>query len=183
MSGRAADAPPSREGRLGNVSAALLLDGGAPTDAARATAEATRLAGLFLDVMLVGGRPPAGAPGRPVPEVDGPAGPLRALVSALEAARAERVLVLSAAHGAVPSDLLLALTVFPDAPAVVPRTAAGPQPLCAIYGRAEALPAARRALDRGAPSLPEWIGTLEPRFFEGEALAQLLPEDVFGEGD
>ena len=74
---------------------------------------ATRIAGLlarlFEDVMLVGGDPPPDAPGRRVPDTEGPTGALRGLVTALEAARAPQVLVVATDLPLLTPDLVLAL--------------------------------------------------------------------------
>lgn len=161
------------EGRLGNVSAALLL-GGEPPAAERVIAQAAQLARLCHDVVLSGPEPPGAAPGRRVAPAAGAGGPLPALVAALEACRAERVLVTVASEAGVPSDLLLALTAFPDEPAVVPRDDAGPCPGCAIYHRGAALDAARERLAAGDAGWRAWLEALGPRWLEGDALAQLL---------
>ena len=76
------------EGRFANVAAAVLL-GGASRRMGRdkaqlahdgvplATRTARLLAAHFEEVLLVGGAPPDGAPGRRVPDPDGPPCALR----------------------------------------------------------------------------------------------------------
>lgn len=183
--GRLAD---PREGRLGNVSAALLLGGasermgrdksrlelgGAPA----AVRLAERLDALCEDVVLVGGDPPERAPGRRVPDPAGPRSALRGLVGALEAATCERVLVLATdLLGAAP-ELLLALVAAKDADVVAPRTARGPEPLCALYRREPALRAARARLAAGQLALHELLAELEVEWLEGADLAALGPPE------
>jgi molybdopterin-guanine dinucleotide biosynthesis protein A len=149
------------EGRLANVAAALLLGGASQrmgrdkahvelAGEAAATRSARRLAAVFDDVLLVGGDPPPGAPGRRVADVDGPRCALRGLVSALAAARAERVLVLATDLPFASEALWLALVAWPEADVVAPRDAHGPQPLCAVYRREPVLARARARLAAGS---------------------------------
>ncbi len=175
------------ESRIANVSAALLL-GGASTRMGRDKAHlpvagepaSSRLAklleSLFEDVMLVGGEPPASAPGRRVADDAGPRCGLLGVATALGAAREERVLVLATDLMAITPELLLGLTAFPEADAVVPRAAGHAQPLCALYRRAPALAAARQCLARGKLALNAMLDGLEVRWLEGADLAALDPE-------
>jgi molybdopterin-guanine dinucleotide biosynthesis protein A len=173
--------------RIANVSAALLLGGASSrmgadkallsvAGVAAATHLARLLAQLFAEVLLVGGTPPAEAPGRRVPDVPGPPCALRGLVSALAAAREPRVLVLATDLMAVTPDLLLGLVAFPEADAVVPRAGGFAQPLCALYRREPALSAARACLAEGRLALAALFDRFEPRWLEGEDLAALDPE-------
>jgi molybdopterin-guanine dinucleotide biosynthesis protein A len=170
------------EGRLANVAAALLLGGASTrmgTDKAQlalggeplATRLARLLATLCDEVLLVGGAAPEGAPGRRVADPDGPRSALRGLVGALEAASAERVLVLATDLAGVGPDLLLALVAAPDADAVVPRTPAGAEPLCALYRRDPVLREARRRLADGRLALHELLAALDVHWLDGEDLA------------
>ena len=173
--------------RIANISAALLL-GGASTrmgrDKARlelrgepAAAQLARLlAGLFEEVLLVGGDPPAEAPGRRVPDRAFSACALRGVASALAAAREERVLVLATDPMAMTPDLLLALAAYPAADAVVPRAAGFAQPLCALYRRAPALAAAERCLASESLALTSLLAQLDVRWLEGGDLAAIDPE-------
>ena len=173
--------------RFANISAALLL-GGASTRMGRdkawlelrgepaATRLATLLASLFEDVLLVGGDPPAQAPGRRVPDLAGPACALRGVASALAAAREERVLVLATDLMAMTPDLLLALAAYPEADAVVPRTAGFAHPLCALYRRAPTLAAAQHCLASESLALKSLLARLDVRWFEGDDLAAIDPE-------
>jgi len=116
------------EGRIATIAAALLV-GGASSRMGRdksrleigGVANATRLArllgGLFEELLLVGGDPPDDAPGRCVPDPEGPVCALRGLVAALEAARAPRVLVVATDLPLLTADLVLALVAWPESPA------------------------------------------------------------------
>ena len=172
------------EGRLGNVSAALLVGGisermgsdkarvelaGAPA----AVRLAERLALVCEEVLLVGGDPPEAARGRRVLDPDGPRCALRGLLGALEAAREERVLVLATDLLGVTPELLLALIAAPEADVVAPRTSRGPEPLCALYRREPALREARVRLAAGQLALHELLGALSVHWLEGDDLAAL----------
>jgi molybdopterin-guanine dinucleotide biosynthesis protein A len=172
--------------RIANVSAALLLGGASTrmgTDKAllrvggvpAATQLARLLADRFADVLLVGGAPPAEAPGRRVSDAPGPRCALRGLASALAAAREPRVLVLATDLMAMTPDVLLGLVAFPEAEAVVPRAAGFAQPLCALYRREPALAAARECLASGTLALAALLARLEVHWLEGDDLAALDP--------
>ena len=174
------------EGRLANVSGAILL-GGASSRMGRdkaqleldgvpfATALSIRLARIVADVMLIGGTPPAGAIGRPVADCAGPRSALRGLVSALEAARCERVIVLSTDVPLVAPALLLALTAWPEVDAVVPRAGGFTHPLCAIYRRDRVLEVAREVLASGDLRFSGVLASVDTRFLEGDALRVVDP--------
>ncbi len=173
--------------RIANISAALLLGGASRRmgrDKARldlrgepaATRLARLLASLFEDVMLVGGDAPPEAPGRRIPDAVGPACALRGVASALAAAREERVLVLATDLMAMTADLLLALVAYPEADAVVPRSAGFAQPLCALYRRAPALAAAQRCLASESLALQSVLAQLDVRWLAGVDLAAIDPE-------
>jgi len=193
------------EGRFAEVGAALLL-GGASRRMGRDKAAlavgglplATRLArlldGLFEELLLVGGEPPPGTPGRPVPDVEGPRCALRGLVGALEAARTPRVLVVATDLVGLTPDLLLALLALPEADAVVPdetrsvghaetrsvvnETGGGLEPLCALYRRETVLPVARANLAAGRLAVRELFPALELRRLAGADLAAVDPAGV-----
>ena len=177
----------SGESRIANVSAALLLGGASArmgSDKAQlpiagepaAARLANLLASLFEDVLLVGGEPPANAPGRRVADAPGPRCALRGVASALAAAREERVLVLATDLMAMTPDLLLGLTAFPEADVVAPRSAGFAQPLCALYRRAPALAAARHCLAHETLALRAMLERLSVRWLEGDDLAALDPD-------
>ena len=177
------------EGRFAEIAGALLLGGAsermgsdkaalelAGEPAARRTARL--LATLFEEVLLVGGKPPDGTPGRRVADPAGPRCALRGLVGALEAARAERVLVVATDLPGLTADLLLALVALPEADVVVPRTPGdGLEPLCALYRRESVLPLARARLDAGELALHGLIGALAATTtLGGRTLAAIDPD-------
>jgi molybdopterin-guanine dinucleotide biosynthesis protein A len=181
------DASPLRaEGRLANVSAALLLGGSSQrmgTDKAHlewnGEALATRAARLldqhFDDVLLVGGMPPATAPGRRGPDGAGPRCALRGVVSALDAAPADRVLIIATDLPWLGPELLLTLVAWPEADVVVPTVDGRDEPLCAIWSRHAVLPRARSALAAGRLALHELIGELHVQRLEGDDLRAVDP--------
>jgi hypothetical protein len=187
-------------GGIGNVSAALLMGPREPTapdpeagssakqrrgDATRTPAQdaavarfARLLDGCFSELLLVGGAPPPGLPGRAVADValpSVPACPLRGLVSALQAASCERVLVVASDLLAVPVELVLALTAWPERDAVVPRSADFPQPLCAIYRRRPVLEIASARLVAGELELRGLLEAVDCDYVEGPDLTALDP--------
>ena len=180
------DAP--RPGRLARVSGAVLV-GGASQRMGRdkthlelagvplAVRAARLLADLLEDVVLVGGDPPADAPGRRVPDPEGPRCALRGLLGALGAARGERVVVLATDLPLLTADLVLGLIAQPPADVVVPRNADGSHPLCAVYRREPVLAAARAHLAEGRLALRALLDTMETRFVEGDALRALDPDE------
>lgn len=176
------------EGRFADIAGALLLGGasermGADKAALEVAGEAAArrtarlLASLFEDVLLVGGEPPAGTPGRRVADPAGPRCALRGLVGALEAARAPRVLVVATDLPGLTADLLLALVALPEADVVVPRSPGGGlEPLCALYHRDRVLPLARARLGAGELALHALLGELRATTLAGSALAAFDPD-------
>jgi molybdopterin-guanine dinucleotide biosynthesis protein A len=178
-----------QSGRFRNVAGAVLTGGASErmgSDKARlaigGVASATRvarcLASLCEDVVLVGGDPPADAPGRRARDAEGPRCALRGLVSALEAVSAERVLVVATDLPFVTPDLLLALVAWPEADAVVPRSTDGAHPLCALYRRESALAVAHRHLAEGRLALSALLDTIATRYFGGDDLRAVDPHGV-----
>jgi molybdopterin-guanine dinucleotide biosynthesis protein A len=174
------------EGRVSNVAGAVLVGGASSrmgSDKAHCELDgvpfATRIAELlsrfFVEVLLVGGDPPPGAPGQRVPDADGPQSSLRGLVSALQGATAERVLVVATDMPLVSAELLLALTAWPEHDAVVPRADGQAHPLCAIYRREPALAAARERLEAGELRLRGVLDRLDTVYFEAEDLLAVDP--------
>jgi molybdopterin-guanine dinucleotide biosynthesis protein A len=157
--------------RMGSDKASLAIGG-----VASATRVARCLTLLCEDVVLVGGNPPPDAPGRRAPDGDGPRSALRGVVAALEATRAERVLVVATDLPFVTPDLLLALVAWPEADVVVPRTADGIHPLCALYRRESALAAARRNLAAERLALSALLDALATRYLEGDDLCAVDPD-------
>jgi molybdenum cofactor guanylyltransferase len=125
----------------GRDKSALIVGGRSILD--RQLAELSRLTG---DLLLVGR---AGAPTPPqtrlvTDRIPGK-GPLSGLDAALAAARAEEVIVIACDMPFVSADFLRFLTTLtPGYDVVVPRTARGYHPLCAVYTRRCAEPVARR---------------------------------------
>ncbi|TFG95860.1 MAG: hypothetical protein E4H11_04320, partial [Myxococcales bacterium] len=143
-----------------------------------ATRAARLLASLFDEVLLVGGTPPPDAPGRLVPDVEGPRCALRGLVSALEASDAPRVLVVATDLPLLTADLVLALVAWPEADAVVPRSADGAHPLCALYARDAVLPPARASLACGRLAISGLLAEVETVWLEGPDLARVDPDGL-----
>ena len=157
--------------RMGSDKAALAIGG-----VASATRVARCLALLCEDVVLIGGDPPPDAPGRRAPDGEGPRSALRGLVAALEATRAERVLVVATDLPFVTPDLLLALVAWPEADAVVPHSADGIHPLCALYRRERALAVARRHLADERLALSALLDALATRYLAGDDLRAVDPD-------
>jgi hypothetical protein len=168
--------------RFASIAAAVLAGDGPQTDpdapatqrAESAVRAARLLAGLFEDVMWVGGAPPRETPARRVDAAEGP-GPLGGLASALCAARTERVLVLGAGASPPSLDLCLALVAWPEADVVAARAARG-RPLLALYRRKPALDRARRLLADGRSDPAELHDALECEILESGDLACLDAE-------
>ena len=175
------------DGRIANVAAAVLV-GGASTrmgsdkaqrrfaGVAAATRASRLLTAHFEDVLLVGGDPPADAIGRRVPDVAGPRSALRGLVAALEAAQAERVLVVATDLPLLTPALVLALVAWPAADVVVPRRDARLEPLCALWSRERAAAVAREELDAGRLALHALIARLDATMLEGADLHAVDPD-------
>lgn len=175
------------EGRFAEVTGALLLGGASRRmgrDKAALPVEgvplATRLArlldDLFEEVLLVGGAPPPGTPGRRVEDPEGPRCALRGLVAALEAARSPRVLVVATDLVALTPDLLLALLAAPEADVVVPEAKGELQPLCALYRRDAVLPVARANLAAGKLAVRAVFDAAEVQRLTGPDLAAVDPD-------
>jgi molybdopterin-guanine dinucleotide biosynthesis protein A len=176
-------------GTLADISAVLLAGGassrmgrdkahleyGGETAAART---ARLLSGLFQEVLIVGGDPPAAAAGRRVVDVEGPQCALRGLVSALAAASGDRVLVVATDLPFVTADLLLALVAWPEADAVVPRAGGRLHPLCAIYRRAPVLAASRPRLAAGQLALGGLLDALDTHTMEEADVRAVDPGGV-----
>jgi len=152
--------------RFQTISAAILTGGRSASagpaashlevgNVAIATRIARELHPLFEDLLLVGDDPPADAPGRRVADRPGPECALRGVVTALEAAKGEQVLVVSSRLPLLTPELVLALIAWPEADLVLPRTRDGAQPGCALYRRSTALSVAQRHLDAGRLDLTD----------------------------
>jgi molybdopterin-guanine dinucleotide biosynthesis protein A len=138
---------------------------------------ARALAGVCDAVWLVGGEPPASAPGRRVADPDGPPCALRGLVAALAACRGDRLIVCATDLPLVTPAFLAALASAPAADAVVPRDAGGrAHPLCARYRPAAVLEVARARLAGDDLSIRGLLDAVDTRWLEGEALAAADPD-------
>jgi len=126
--------------------------------------------------MLVGGDPPADAPGRRVADTAGPQCPLRGIVAALSAAAAERVLVVATDLPLVTPALLLGMVAWPRAEVVVPRPRGMAQPLCALYQRDVAQRTALARFEAGQLAAQGLLSTLQASYLEDPDLAELDPE-------
>jgi molybdenum cofactor guanylyltransferase len=178
-----------REGRLAEISAAVLVGGASSrmgTDKAHisvggvpaATRLASGLAALFEEVLLVGGAPPEDAPGRRVADPEGPRCALRGLVAALGAARTPRVLVVATDLMALTPDLVLGLVAAPEADVVLPRAGGRLHPLCALYRREATRARACAHLASGRLALQEVLDGLRLEILEGEDLEALDPSGL-----
>ena len=113
-----------------------------------------------------------------MPDPPGPRCALRGLVGALEACRAERVLVLATDLPLLGPELLLLLIAWPEADAVVPRDDRGAHPLCGLYARESVLPVARRRLAEERLALHGLLEEIETLYLEGEDLAIVDREGI-----
>jgi len=153
----AEQAPPRRRSRLGSVAGALLWEG-----CSRPRATTDLLAGLFEEVLLVGGGPPSGIPGRRLPGPVGSDPGLPALAAALAATEAERVAYVPTDGPLLTADLLLALTAWPEADVVVVGDGADDAPaLPAIYRRGVCLGAARARIAEGRRTQHDLLESVE----------------------
>jgi molybdopterin-guanine dinucleotide biosynthesis protein A len=174
------------EGRFSEIAGALLLGGasermGSDKAALEIAGEASALrtarllASLFEEVLLVGGEPPPGTPGRRVADPPGPRCALRGLVGALAAARAPAVLVVATDLPGLTPDLLLALVALPEADVALPEGPRGLEPLCALYRRDAVLPRARARLASGELALQGLLAGLGLATLAGADLAAFDP--------
>jgi molybdenum cofactor guanylyltransferase len=126
----------------GRDKSALLVDGRSILDR-----QLEELAMLTRDILIVGGRLPAGAPAtaRVVADRVPGCGPLGGLHAALSNAGGDATIVIACDMPYVSAPFLgHLLTLARDADAVVPWTERGYHPLCAAYTRACLAPAAAR---------------------------------------
>jgi molybdopterin-guanine dinucleotide biosynthesis protein A len=86
------------------------------------------------------------------------------------------VLVVATDLPLLTPDLLLALVAWPEADAVVPRTAEGSHPVCALYRVEVVLPVARARLAAGRLALHGLLDAVATSYLEAEDLARVDPE-------
>ncbi|MFK7895010.1 MAG: hypothetical protein AB8G23_04190 [Myxococcota bacterium] len=139
------------------MAGALLLSdvgGGGSIDALRGNtvAVAECFDSLFEQTLLVGGAPPSDWPGDRVADPRGAEGELHSMVSAWEAATAERVLIADAEAAGACADLLLALTAWPERDLVVVTEGGDETALCSLYRTSGCLALAQRLLGEGQAS-------------------------------
>lgn len=170
-------------GRLGNVTAALLLGGRMTSEPAEADRVAGLLDALFEELLRVGGDPASTAPGRHVAPSEAGSSPLSLLSDALAAASCERVLVVPGDLPAPTVDLLLALTAWPEQAAVVAVGEDADRPLAALYRSEDVLPILRGQLAHDGGELSELLDrievdrvTLESLGIEGTCQVGLTPD-------
>ena len=138
---------------------------------------AVRAAGI-TEILLVGRWTTAlPADMRHVPDVVENGGALGGLYSALLAASTPAVFVLAGDLPFVSHALIRRLTAFIAEDVVVPRTADGWHPLCAVYRRTVALTVKRR-LDRGLLRISDLLTDLQIREIGADELAQLDADEM-----
>ena len=136
---------------------------------------AVLLDSFFEDVLVVGqGAAPNFWTGQFASPERGAAGFLEGIVAALDAAREDRVLVLSAGAEGVAADLLLALTAWPEHDVVAPREAGRIWDFCLLVRRREVLDKAKQLLEEGENGSNVLIASLDCGFIEGADLAALV---------
>ncbi len=129
------------------------------------------LTSLTTRITCVGGMPGAASAGLAcVPDLMPGLGALGGLHTALAIATTDRVLVLACDLPFVTAPFLaFLLDVDPQADAVVPVPASGPQPLCAVY-RTRAASVLKAAIGAGERRVRDAVARLAPRWVDDEAL-------------
>ena len=169
-------------GRLGNVTAVLLLGARERSEPAEAPERlAVVLDGLFEELLRLGGEPAQAWPGRFVEASQPAASPLGLLSDALEAASCERVLVVPADRPTPDVELWLALTAWPEQAAIAAYGDHDDQTLAALYRREDVLPVLRGELARGRGELSALSGCIEVERVT-RAMLGLDEEDPGGPG-
>jgi molybdopterin-guanine dinucleotide biosynthesis protein A len=148
--------------RIATISAAVLSGGEAAADSPAGSGVADLLGELFEEVRSV--------------DSSGLAG----VAEALSQASGERVLVVAGDLPRLSADLVLALVAWPAADAVVPCTARGPQPLCALYRREPVLRAARQRLDSGELAVGGLLDAVETSLLDEDEVARVDPAILDG---
>ena len=165
-----------RSTRMGRDKA--LLPWGGATLLDHAIARVSRVCGEVA--ILCGPRARYGDRGRRLVLDAAEGGPLAGLAAALDDAAGADALCLAVDLPNATVELLAALAALdPAADAVVPVTARGPEPLCALYRAACRGPVARR-LARGELKMTSFWPDVRVRALEGAALAAFGdPERLF----
>jgi len=169
-----------RAARFGGADKASLVVGGARIVERQLAA----LASVSNDVRIVAneGARYADLGVRLVPDAVAGAGPLGGLYTALIDARHDRVLVLACDLPFVPAAFLERLAIESGAgeqvDAVVPRSARGLEPLCAVY-RKDCAGRARAQIARGDLRMTALLAALRVRELGHDALAPFDGEALF----
>jgi len=129
-------------------------------------------------LVIGGGQAPEGT--QLVPDEAPGAGPLAAIATGMEAAPADLYLVASCDIPLVTSELLQYLVDSAGSvDAVVPITAGGQEPLCAVYAR-RCLPAISQVLSSGRRRVDSFFGDVQVRRIAAAELARFgSPERLF----
>jgi molybdopterin-guanine dinucleotide biosynthesis protein A len=135
----------------------------------------TALAAVADDIRIVSHDPAryAGLGIRVIPDAIPGAGPLGGIYTALLDAAADRAIVLACDLPFVTAALLERLvreSASGDVEAVVPRSARGLEPLCALY-MTRCAPAARKRIDEGRLHAAGLLDGIRTRILEPDALA------------
>jgi molybdopterin-guanine dinucleotide biosynthesis protein A len=137
------------------------------------------LAGIAADVLIVANDPVRYAAFQipVIPDAVPGAGALGGVYTALQAAGADAVIVLACDLPFVTRALVerMIAELQPDDDAVMPRSARGLEPLCAIYRR-RAAPVLRARIDRGALQVSDVTRELRVRELGPDALAAYDPD-------
>jgi molybdopterin-guanine dinucleotide biosynthesis protein A len=161
--------------RLGGADKAALLIGGARI----IDRQIAELAAVADDLAIIANDPAryAGLQIPVQPDVIPGAGALGGIYTALAGARHERVLVVACDLPFVTRDLLARLVeeAVEGIDAVVPRSARGLEPLCALYSRG-CMPAIKARIERGAFGVADLAADVRVREMSAEALAAYDPD-------
>jgi molybdopterin-guanine dinucleotide biosynthesis protein A len=164
-----------RATRLGGADKAALLIGGARI----IDRQIAELAVVADDISII-----ANDPSRytalqiPVqPDAMPGAGPLGGIYTALARARHDRVLVVACDLPFITRDLLARLVeeAGDEVDAVVPKSARGPEPLCALYTRG-CMPAIEARVARGALAVADLAQDIRIREISADALTAYDPD-------
>jgi molybdenum cofactor guanylyltransferase len=169
--------------RMGTDKAFVQLNGTMLIDLAM-----KRLKPLDCDIFIVGPREKFNAFGRVIEDRYAEAGPLAGIHRALERSDSEWCVVTAVDTPLLPTSFyerLLAVAREKNVDAVLPKTAEGYQPLCAVYRKSllkiveDALKAGERKIDRVVMSGPHAIFDCEKEGFAAELFLNVnTPEDL-----
>lgn len=158
--------------RMGRPKALLPFEGGALIEAVY-----RRMAGLFRDVVVVADDhgPLDFLPCPKVPDLYRGRGSLAGIHAGLRAARTEHVFVAACDMPLLDGDLVRHLASLREGyDAVVPESDAGPEPLCAVYGKG-ALAAVEEALGADRRRIADLLPRIRTRTVPREEVARFDP--------